>query len=406
MKDLHSSFYDEVLDYLDCAQNSFLILNPEGSIIWANNSFYNLYGYSRDEYIESIGKTIFNLSGHKEFLNIIEKIKTEAQSIRVTNICETKHGFKLLIQSNITPYFTNKSNGLDKIIITEIDITSFKEAEEELHQKNEHTLSLMEYLEEANVKLEKQKKEIDEQKTEIEEEQEKSNELLLNMFPETIAHQLKKKGYAKPKLFKQVTVLFTDFKNFTNACESLEPKELVEVLDGYFSAFDNIVSRHFVEKIKTIGDAYFCVGGLPLKNRSHPFNVVMTGIEIQDFMNSLNNKKEQSGEAIWELRCGIHTGEVVAGVVGKRKYVYDIWGDTVNVASRMESSGAVGMVNVSGTTYEIIKDYFDCTYRGKIEVKNKGKIDMYFVNRIRPEYSEDSKGIVPNEEFRKFISSL
>jgi class 3 adenylate cyclase len=149
-----------------------------------------------------------------------------------------------------------------------------------------------------------------------------------------------------------------------------------------------------------------CVGGLPLRNNSNPFNAVMAGLEIQYYMNQLNDNKVIQNLAVWELRLGIHTGPVVAGVVGRSKFAYDIWGDTVNVASRMEQTGHTGMVNISGTTYEFIKDYFDCDYRGKIEAKNIGKIDMYFVNRIKAAYSKDELGIFPNEDFINHINRL
>ena len=205
--------------------------------------------------------------------------------------------------------------------------------------------------------------------------------MLLNILPEETAEELKSTGSAKTKSFESVSVLFTDFKNFTQASEKLSPEELVSEINHCYSEFDKIVTKHGIEKIKTIGDAYMCAGGLPVPNSTHPSDVVHAGIEMQQFI--LNNKKEreQKGLPFFELRLGIHTGPVIAGVVGTKKFAYDIWGDTVNTASRMESSGEVGKVNISGSTYELIKDKFTCEYRGEIEAKGKGKIKMYFIEQ-------------------------
>ena len=236
-------------------------------------------------------------------------------------------------------------------------------------------------------------------------EKKKSDELLLNILPFEVAEQLKKKGQAKSRKYRTVTVLFADFENFTGLTRVYSTKELIRELNVYVKKFDEIIDRHFIEKIKTIGDAYMCAGGLPLKNKSNPIDVTLAGLEIQNYINNVAKEKEEKGEQPWELRLGIHTGEVMAGVIGNKKFAYDIWGNTVNTASRMESTSEVGKVNVSGKTYEFIKDYFDCTYRGKIKVKNiTEEIDMYFVNRLRPEYSEDDDGIFPNNEFRKILA--
>lgn len=217
------------------------------------------------------------------------------------------------------------------------------------------------------------------QRNRIRKEKQRSDELLLNILPEETAEELKATGTAKAKSFDSVTVLFTDFKNFTLAAEKLSPEELVKEINHCYSEFDKIVTRLRIEKIKTIGDAYMCAGGLPVNNETHPEDVVQAGLEFQQFI--AQNKKERSekGLPFFELRCGIHTGPVVAGIVGIKKFAYDIWGDTVNTASRMESSGEIGKVNISGATYELVKDKFKCSYRGKILAKNKGEIDMYFV---------------------------
>lgn len=214
----------------------------------------------------------------------------------------------------------------------------------------------------------------------IEYEKERSDQLLLNVLPAETAEELKERGSATPKHYDMVTVLFTDFKGFTRIAEQLTPQELVAELDLCFHAFDKIIDKYNIEKIKTIGDAYMCAGGIPVANTSNPVDVVKAGLEIREFMDQLKIKKEREGKDFWELRIGIHTGPVIAGVVGKNKFAYDIWGDAVNTASRMESSGIPGKVNISGRTYELVRDQFSCTYRGAIKAKNKGEIDMYIVN--------------------------
>lgn len=217
------------------------------------------------------------------------------------------------------------------------------------------------------------------QRNRIKNAKRRSDELLLNILPEETAEELKETGTAKTKSFESITVLFTDFKNFTIASEKLTPEELVAEINHCYSAFDRIVEKYGIEKIKTIGDSYMCAGGIPVPNNSHPFDVVRAGLEMVKFIEDNKNERIAKGQPYFELRCGIHTGPVVAGIVGIKKFAYDIWGDTVNTASRMESSGGIGRVNISGITYELVKEEFTCTYRGKIEAKNKGEIDMYFV---------------------------
>jgi len=214
-------------------------------------------------------------------------------------------------------------------------------------------------------------------------EKERSDKLLLNILPEETAEELKNKGSATPKYYKTVSVLFTDFKGFTKIAEKLTPAELVEELNSCFLEFDRIIDKHNLEKIKTIGDAYMCAGGIPVANDTNPVDIVHAGLEIKEYMENLKKERESNGQDYWELRIGIHTGPVIAGVVGKNKFAYDIWGDAVNTASRMESSGIPGKVNISGKTFELIRDKFNCKHRGKIQAKNKGEIDMYIVERVK-----------------------
>ncbi len=220
------------------------------------------------------------------------------------------------------------------------------------------------------------------QRNKISKEKKRSDELLLNILPAETAEELKSTGTAKAKSFDVVSVLFTDFKNFTQASEKLSPEELVAEINHCYSEFDRIVTKYGIEKIKTIGDSYMCAGGLPITNQTHPVDVVSAGLEMVEFIEMEKQKRLSNGQPFFELRLGIHTGPVVAGIVGIKKFAYDIWGDTVNTASRMESSGEIGKVNISGSTYELVKDKFKCIHRGKIEAKNKGMIDMYFAGRL------------------------
>ena len=206
-----------------------------------------------------------------------------------------------------------------------------------------------------------------------------SDKLLANILPEEVAAELKQMGKSIPRSYERVTVLFTDLRGFTQLAESLSPWELVQELDHCFLAFDEILEKFGLEKIKTLGDGYLCAGGVPVPNDTNPGDAVRAGLGMQDFMRLWNQERAMANQPLLELRVGIHTGRLVAGVVGKHKFAYDIWGDTVNLASRMESSGETGRVNISGATYALIKTDFVCTHRGKIHAKNKGEIDMYFV---------------------------
>ena len=241
--------------------------------------------------------------------------------------------------------------------------------------------------------------ELRESRLAITEAKEKSETLLLNILPAAIADELKQHGKVIPRHHDAVTILFADFKGFTRLAETMEPAALIQLLDEYFTAFDELAVAHGMEKLKTIGDSYMCVGGLPETNRTHPIDACLLGRAMQAFVEQMKRQRDKFRLPSLELRVGVHTGSVMAGIVGKHKFTYDIWGDAVNVASLLETHGAPGRVNISESTHHRVKELFVTEARGTIEAKNKGQLAMFFVDRIKPELSADAEGRVPNEAF-------
>ena len=234
---------------------------------------------------------------------------------------------------------------------------------------------------------------------ELKKEKERSDELLLNILPATIADELKETGTVDPRFYSSASIMFSDFTGFTKLSEQMEPKSLIELLNQYFSTFDGIVEKHGLEKLKTIGDSYMCVSGLPAETRGHAIRVCLASLEIQNYMKRMNEKREKMRMPRWDMRIGIHSGPAIAGVVGARKFTYDIWGDTVNTASLLEQNGEAGRVNISATTYQHVNEMFDIEERGKITSGKKGDIPMYFLNRLKMEFSGDQEGLQPNDIF-------
>ncbi|MCG8412370.1 MAG: HD domain-containing protein [Bacteroidales bacterium] len=230
-------------------------------------------------------------------------------------------------------------------------------------------------------------------------QKEKADNLLERVLPKNTANELKSGRKAGPYHYNMVTVLFSDIQGFTKVSEQMDSEHLIDELDKFFLQFDTVVEKYNIEKIKTIGDAYMCAGGIPIKNRTNPVEVVLAAFEMQNFMKDLKSKADERFKEFWDLRIGIDTGPVVAGVLGKNKISYDIWGGTVNTASRMEAASESGKINITENTYMLIKDFFICTYRGKMPVKYKGEIDMYFVEGFKPELSINSEMQFPNEDF-------
>ncbi len=249
-----------------------------------------------------------------------------------------------------------------------------------LRRNNKHLIQeLQQYNEQLEEKVSHRTLEIEKQKKQLETEKSKSDALLLNILPEEIAAELKKFGKSYGRKHDEVSVLFADIKGFTSIAQNMSPELLVKQLDETFSGFDYITDKYGLEKIKTIGDAYMCACGLPQDDEQHAINCVKAAIDMQQFITEFSRSKIIQDLPGFEIRIGIHSGSVVSGVVGTKKFVYDIWGDTVNLASQMEQLSQPGKINISGETYKLVKDFYNCTYRGKIAVKSKGEIDMYFI---------------------------
>ena len=242
--------------------------------------------------------------------------------------------------------------------------------------------------------------------SQLEYEKQKSDQLLLNILPHEIAEELKNSGRVQPVEYESASVLFADLKDFTKVAETLTTEELFDELNECFSYFDLLIEKYNLEKLKMIGDSYMCAGGIPQVNRTHALDTVLAALEMQAFIRFRKVKKIENNRPYWNLRIGIHSGSLVAGVIGYKKFAYDVWGDTVNVAARMESSGIPGKINISGETYHLIKDFFQCEYRGKVEAKNKGKVDMYLIKKIRPHLCLDPAGFLPNPDFIKLYLNL
>ena len=232
-------------------------------------------------------------------------------------------------------------------------------------------------------------------------EKAQSEQLLLNILPPSIATELKANGRVQPRFFDAATVILIDFTGFTRLVETMEPASVIDQLDQHFTKFDDIMATHRLEKLKTIGDAYLAVGGVPEPNRTHAIDASLAALQVLDHLDRLNRQREKLRLPAWQVRIGINTGPVIAGVVGKHKFTYDIWGNTVNIAQRVESAGVPGRISIAESTWQHIKTRFETDARGAVEVKHQGLVNMYYLNRIKPEFASDPAGIIPNDRFWK-----
>jgi adenylate cyclase len=232
-------------------------------------------------------------------------------------------------------------------------------------------------------------------------EKAESDKLLLNILPSSIAAELKANDRVQPRFFDSATVMLIDFTGFTRLVETMEPASVIDQLDQHFTRFDDIMANHRLEKLKTIGDAYLAVGGVPEPNRSHAIDAALAALQVIDHLARLNRQREKLHLPAWQVRIGINTGPVIAGVVGKHKFTYDIWGNTVNITQRVEAAGDPGRISIAESTWQHIKTRFETDARGAVEVKHQGLVNMYYLNRIKPEFASDSAGMMPNDRFWK-----
>lgn len=299
-----------------------------------------------------------------------------------------------------------KLGAIDYVVKEKFFVTTIVKVVHQAAEKLD-TLSKLEQsrrkLEESAEKLKLLNKQINLQKIALENEKAKTDKLLQTVLPKSIARELLEKGFTKPRQYENVSILFADVVGFSDLAKNTPPIELISRLDNYFYIFDEIIEQHGLEKIKTIGDCYMCAGGLPEENPENAIITVLTGLKIQDTIEKLKEEYSSEGPEI-RLRLGIHTGDVVAGVVGKIKFAYDIWGDAVNIASRIVEAGEKDKVNISQKTYSLIKDFFIFTKRGDILTKRDCPMKMYFVERLKPEYASDANGIVPNAKLMKMLN--
>jgi class 3 adenylate cyclase/CHASE3 domain sensor protein len=449
--------------YLEAAQGALYIFDRENQML----NLFSSYAYVERNFLSNHFKVGEGIIGQVAFekkpilLKNIKREDIEIQSGLLSEKATSIYAMPLLYQDNlygvielasfehfdelqrrfldeakkIVATYLHSANQAEEVkkllVLTEEAKQTAEERAVELQQTQEELLASSEELKLTNIEIEElnknlevkiqertieiyqQKEEIEAQRdnlaktfSQLEEEKHKADLLLLNILPEQIAEELKLKGKTNPRNYQLVSVLFTDFEGFTNISAQLSSDELVTALNKYFEAFEHISDKHQLEKIKTIGDAFMAAGGIPEDNIINPMQAILAGLEIQRFMLKHAKTYFNNQQQTWKLRIGINTGELIAGVIGKKKFAYDIWGDAVNVASRMESKGEAGRVNISENTYQLVKDFFECEYRGQIDVKGKGAMNMYFVNGIKPELSKKGKGIEINELFEEKLHQL
>jgi class 3 adenylate cyclase/CheY-like chemotaxis protein len=262
-------------------------------------------------------------------------------------------------------------------------------------------LSTYENILRQNTKLEEMHSQLTVASRQLGESLQKTQDLLYRVFPREIADELAHIGQSQPRHFDAVTVLFTDFVGFTRVAETMAPQQLISGLEEYFRRFDVLTARCHMEKLKTIGDAYVAAGGVPTPNTTHALDAALLAVAVRQCVADTAREWEGTGMPSFAIRIGLHTGPLVAGVIGEQRFTYDLWGDTVNTASRMESGGEAGRINISAATQQLVEPYFECTPRGSIAVKNRTAVEMYFLERLRPEFSADPAGVTPNERFHE-----
>jgi len=329
--------------------NAVIITDQYTNFLWINEGFKRFYNLDMAELKSKYFNKLTCFHSEKMLLPQLSKCLKEKKMVSFEST-HNINGKTIFTLTTLTPIVSNE-NEITRLIAVDSDITLSKEAD-------------------RKIKI----------------EQEKAEQLLLNILPEKIAQELKTTGKVAPKQYKMASILFTDFTSFTQKCEKLETSKIIDELNFWFMKFDQIIEKYGLEKIKMIGDSYMCAGGIPIENPEHPVDIVLAALEIIQCVKQYNHLKIKNNEEPWTLRIGLHSGNVIAGVIGNKKFAYDVWGDTVNIAARLVNEGQDMKINISKETYLLVRQYFDFTHRGKIEAKNKGKMDMYFVDGIKEEY--------------------
>ncbi len=327
--------------------NTIVVTDLEGNIEFANPAFTRITGYTLDEAIGTNTRLLNSGEHPPEFYRELWETIARNEVWHGEMINRKKNGDLYWEAATISPVQDRDGETTHYLAIKE-DISERKAIEAALAQ-----------------------------------EQEKTDTLLKNILPEEVAEEIKQRGKVAPVLYENISILFTDFRNFTISAEILSPNELVELIDYYFTAFDRIIEKYSIEKLKTIGDSYMCASGLPCPNKNHAVDITCAALDMIDFVEKVKKEHQEKGIPFWDIRVGISSGSVVAGIVGKKKYAYDIWGDSVVMAARMEQSGEINKINISETTYEHVKDHFECESRGEVAAKNKGMVKMYFVSGVK-----------------------
>ncbi len=323
--------------------HAIIITDLEGNIEFVNPAFTEITGYTPEEVLGKNTNILRSGKHDASFYKNLWEVISRGDVWYGELINRRKDGKLYWESATISPIFDEKGNITHYLAVKE-NISERKAIEESLRLEKERT-----------------------------------DALLRNIFPEKVVEEIKATGAATPTLYEHSSIMFADFKNFTQTAEQLPPQELIDLVAHYFSAFDAIVEKYNVEKLKTIGDNYMCASGLPEPSLTHAEDIARAALDMLAFVKEEKQKRSKQGLPFWDIRIGISSGPVVAGVVGQKKYAYDVWGDTVVMAARMEASGEVGKVNVSRSTYELLRDKFKCTYRGVVSAKHKGEVEMYFV---------------------------
>lgn len=381
------------------ADNPVALISFAGMLEWANEAFIRLYGSDCEKYLKDASEVLKAIHAtDKQFFK-------DNRSVSYISHNHTPAGETKWIQTTLTPVF-DKDDKIIRYIAVESDITKQKEQEEELRQQYENTLALTEHIESVVDYVEGQKREIDEQKQAIEEAKKRTETVLSQVLPYEVAVQLRNKGYAQPRHYKKVTVMFISIVNYDELTELYATDELVDLLHSLYSQFDEIIESHYVEKIKTVYGSYLCAGGVPLRNKSNPIDVALSALKICNYLVQLNRHFKSQGKPEWKVCITAHTGEVIAGVVGKRKLTYDIWGDAVQATFEIQKNAPSCRITLSGSVVENIDEYFQVIPCHSIDLRTRGTIDLYHLERILPRYAADEKGILPNQEFLSLISRI